>query len=40
MAFAFNVDVSQIGMDEMREYPELGSFYRLCTAEDDILTCA
>ena len=24
MAFAFKVDVSQVGMDEMREYPELG----------------
>jgi len=24
MAFAFKVDVSEIGLDEMREYPELG----------------
>jgi len=24
MALAFKVDVSQVGMDEMREYPELG----------------
>jgi hypothetical protein len=24
MTFAFDIDISQIGMDEMREYPELG----------------
>ena len=23
MSFAFKVDVSQVGLDEMREYPEL-----------------
>jgi len=29
MAFAFTVDVSQIGLDEMREYPELGALSQL-----------
>ena len=24
MSLAFNVDVQQVGLDEMREYPELG----------------
>ena len=24
MTLAFKVDVSQVGLDEMREYPELG----------------
>lgn len=26
MALAFKVDVTEIGMDEMREYPELGEW--------------
>lgn len=25
MAFAFKLDVTAIGLDEMREYPELGT---------------
>jgi hypothetical protein len=28
MSLAFKVDVSQVGMDEMREYPELGECRR------------
>ena len=27
MTLAFKVDVSQVGLDEMREYPELGELY-------------
>jgi len=26
MIYAFKVDVTAIGLDEMREYPELGAF--------------
>jgi hypothetical protein len=28
MSLAFGIDVSQIGLDEMREYPELGQLLR------------
>lgn len=27
MAFAFKLDVTAIGLDEMREYPELGESF-------------
>jgi hypothetical protein len=29
MIFAFDIDVSEIGLNEMREYPELGQYFSL-----------
>lgn len=40
MSLAFKVDVTQIGMDEMREYPELGEAYDLDTNGKGLIRCS
>jgi len=39
MSLAFKVDVSQVGLDEMREYPELGQCLRLLLVVADGSAC-